>query len=283
MVGTALHRRGMYSAASARVSIRNDMNAKTLFGILTMHSSGPTGHSFQIAPGLLKTLDWQLKHMKPIKLLLMSAALAMVALGPRAQANQNLGSPGIKQYLPLVFEFPTTGPKEPPFPDPTWIYWYNTPGGNTPITTDPTTGLANPTPGSNTSSLGSLKIVTPWPASGASQDVFFGCFDDGSPYDFTELADLTTYRNISFSILVQPGTALNGSGNYGAINAGFCDTSYGWQQAGSVTIPAAAAYSWQRLTVPIVQSQVGAGLNRYEPDIAFQYDNWGGYPAAGTT
>src|SRR5271157_4706504 len=189
MVGTALHRRGMYSAASARVSIGNDMNAKTLFGILTMHSGGPTGHSFQIAPGLLKTLDWQLKHMKPIKLLLMSAALAMVALGPRAQANQNLGSPGIKQYLPLVFEFPTTGPKEPPFPDPTWIYWYNTPGGNTAITTDPSTWTNSPVPGGNTTkNFGSLEVISDFQGVANTQDVIFGTFADSGGYNTSVLA-----------------------------------------------------------------------------------------------
>jgi hypothetical protein len=211
-----------------------------------------------------------------------AAALALVCSGQRALAQ--IGMPGTETYTDLKFTFPTTGPTETPFNDPTWIYWYNTPGGNAAITTDPTTDKSSNTAGANTSSSGSLEVVTPWStATGDTQDVFFGCFADSGSYNFAELADLTTYQSIDFDILVQTNTVLSSGTNYGGIGVGFCSTGYGYQQAGSVTIPSTASAGWVHLSVPINQASIGSSLNRDEPAIAFDYANYSGYPATNAT
>lgn len=212
------------------------------------------------------------------------AAFALAFISQRAPAQ--IGQPGtVQRNILLEFTFPTTGPTEPPFPDPTWTYWFNSPGGG-PVTNDPTTDASNPVAGANTSDSGSLIIVTPFPAGFPSQDVFFGCFADNGSYNFSEVADITTYQAIQFDILVQSGQTLftnASSTNYGSIQAGFIDTGYGYQEVGAVTIPSTASTGWVHLSVPINQALVGTAYNQLQPGIAFNYNNFTGYPTNGTT
>jgi hypothetical protein len=210
--------------------------------------------------------------------ILAAAAMALVSTAPRAQAqNQGLGQYGsVQKNTTLEFGFPTTGPSEGIFADPAWVSWYNVGSVND----DATTGYGNNAPGANTANYGSLMVVTPYPATGASQNVFFGGFDDGWGWDDNEQADLTTYASLDFWILVQPGTTLSSSGDFGTIGVGFQDHI---GALGYPTIPAAAATRWQHISCPIVQSAIGSTLSQLEGEPCFNVANWGGYPAPGTT
>jgi hypothetical protein len=148
--------------------------------------------------------------------------------------------------------------------------------GYTDILVDPKTDSSSPIVGGSTSGSGSLKVISP--LAGYTQDVFFGTFASNinSSYDFSVLANTAYYTNVSFDILVAPGTPLSSSGNYGAIIVGFITTSYGqdWITGGTVTIPASASSSWYHVSVPIVQSQDFGDV----PGIALGINSFGGYP-----
>lgn len=173
-----------------------------------------------------------------------------------------------------AFTFPTSGPDEGQFYDPTWIYWYNSPGGNQPIITDPTTDASNPVAGANTSDSGSLEVISP--LAGYTQDVFFGCFADSGSYNFSTEADTTKFSSVSFDILVASNTPLSSSGNYGAIQVGFISSGYGYEAitGGTVTIPASASSNWFHVSVPIDQTQGFGDV----PGIALDINSYGGYP-----
>lgn len=208
-----------------------------------------------------------MKIQKQLASGLVAAALALACSAPQAQAQTVITNT-------FTFSFPTTGPTEPPFPDPTWIYWYNSPGGNAPIITDPTTDASNPVAGANTSDSGSLMVISP--LAGYTQNVFFGTFADSGSYNFSVVADTTKYSSVSFDILVASNTPLNSSGNYGGIGVGFISTGYGYEQltAGNPTIPASASNSWFHVSVPIDQTQ---GLGDV-PGICLDLNSYGGYP-----
>lgn len=167
----------------------------------------------------------------------------------------------------------------------TWVYWYSSPGNNTPIKVDPKTDASNPTPGANTSTSGSLFVVSP--LAGGTQDVFFGMFasNSASPYSFNVEADLNYYTNISFDILVAPGTPLSSQGNYGNIGVGIINTIYGYYQIGSATIPSTASSAWDHIVIPINQSTLPSSdvtvpgltfdINSYSNSYPlFTFTNW---------
>jgi hypothetical protein len=175
-----------------------------------------------------------------------------------------------------TFDFTfATGGAPSPF-NSTWIYWYNYPGNNIPILTDPKTDSSNPTPGANTSGSGSLMVISPLNETSDEQDVFFGTFASNinNGYDFSVEANTAAYTNISFDILVAPGTPLNSSGNYGVIAVGFITSIYGQDWVGTNTIPASASSSWSHVVVPINQGQSYGDV----PGIAFDINSYGGYP-----
>src|SRR5665213_2210709 len=151
----------------------------------------------------------------------------------------------------------------------TWIYWYNSPGGNAPILEDPTQDA------SNNPASGSLEVISP--LAGSTQDVFFGTFASNvnNGYDFSVEANLVLYTNISFDIMVASNTPLSSSGNYGSIGVGVINSSYGYQQFSSVTIPATASNHWVHLVVPIDQTQNNLATI---PGLAFAINSYGGYP-----
>ena len=150
--------------------------------------------------------------------------------------------------------------------------------GYTDILVDPKTDSSNPTPGANTSGSGSLKVISPLNETANEQNVFFGTFASNinNSYDFSVRANTALYTNVSFDILVAPGTPLSSSGNYGAIQVGFITASYGqdWITAGTVTIPASASSSWYHVSVPIDQTQDFGDV----PGIALDINSYSGYP-----
>ena len=198
---------------------------------------------------------------------LAAAALALACSTPRTQAQTIITNT-------YTFTFPTTGPSEGPFNDPTWLYWYNSPGNNAPIITDPTTDASNPVPGANTSDSGSLMVVSP--LAGYTQDVFFGTFADSGGYNFSVEANTVFFSSVSFDILVASNTPLSTSSNYGNIGVGFISSGYGYEQitTGNVTIPASAASNWYHVSVPIDQTQGFGDV----PGICLDINSYGGYP-----
>jgi hypothetical protein len=200
---------------------------------------------------------------------LAAAVLALACSAPRTQ-----GTTIITNTFDFTF---ATGGATSPF-NSTWIYWYNQNPGYTDILVDPKTDSSNPIPGANTSGSGSLKVISPLNETVNEQDVFFGTFASNinNAYDFSVEADTAFYTNVSFDILVAPGTPLSSSGNYGAIQVGFITTSYGqdWITAGTVTIPASASSSWYHVSVPIDQTQGFGNV----PGIALDINSFSGYP-----
>jgi hypothetical protein len=198
---------------------------------------------------------------------LAAAALALACSAPRTQ-----GATIITNTFDFTF---ATGDATSPF-NSTWIYWYSVNPGYTDILVDPTTDSSNPTVGASTSGSGSLKVISP--LAGYTQDVFFGTFASNinNAYDFSIEANTAFYTNVSFDILVAPGTPSSSSGNYGAITVGFITASYGqdWITGGTVTIPASASSSWYHVSVPIVQSQDFGDV----PGIALDINSYSGYP-----
>lgn len=154
----------------------------------------------------------------------------------------------------------------------TWVYWYNYPGGNTPILSDPSHDAQN------NANSGSLKVVSPLNENnGNEQDVFFGTFASNidNTYDFSVEANLNYYTNISFDILVAPGTALSGNGDYGSIGVGVMNPSgYAYVQFGTATIPASAANSWYHVVVPV---NLSLGVTDV-PGIVLDINSYSGYP-----
>ena len=203
-----------------------------------------------------------------------AACAAAALLGLAASVPQIQGQTVITNTFEFTF---ATGGATSPF-NSTWIYWYNQNPGYTDILVDPKTDSSNPTPGANTSGSGSLKVISPLNETVNEQNVFFGTFASNinNSYDFSVLANTALYTNVSFDILVAPGTPLSSSGNYGTIQVGFITTGYGqdWITGGIVTIPASASSSWYHISVPIVQSQAFGNV----PGIAFDINSYGGYP-----
>ena len=150
-----------------------------------------------------------------------------------------------------------------------WIYWYNTPGGNTPMYGDVGIDANNKT---NTS--GALEVDSPF-GTGGTQNVFFGTFGNGGGYDFSVEANLINYTNISFDIMVPKGTQPDGNGNFGSIGVGIINSGYGYEQFAQPTIPGAASNGWVHIVVPIDQTKPNLAT---VPGIAFDFNNYGGYP-----
>jgi hypothetical protein len=151
-----------------------------------------------------------------------------------------------------------------------WIYWYNTPGGNSPMTC--VYGLdAN----NNTTTSGCLEMDSPFLGVNGTQNVIFGTFGNQYGYDFSKRANLLLYTNITFDLRVPQGMPVNGSGNFGSIGVGIINSGYGYQQFGSVTIPASASNGWVHFSVPIDKTQNNLTT---VPGLAFDINNYGGYP-----
>jgi hypothetical protein len=201
------------------------------------------------------------------RLVVGAAALALAGSASRTQAATIISNT-------FTFTFDNGGATSP-F-NSTWIYWYNSPGGNSPILCDPTTDASNPIAGANTSGSGSLMVVSP--LAGYTQNVFFGTFASNkyNAYDFSVEANMLLYSNISFDILVASNTPLSGAGNFGSIGVGIINsTSYGYQQFGSVTIPASASNSWFHASVLVDKAQDNLTT---VPGIALDINSYGGYP-----
>jgi hypothetical protein len=159
-----------------------------------------------------------------------------------------------------------------------WIYWYNSPGGNTPVTNDVNTPDPNGGAGA-----GSLLIWNPFGAdnghgsTNSTQNLFFGTFDNGYGYDFTETANLLNFDTISFDVYVGTNSiAPDGSGGFGSIGVGMTGAAGGgYQQFGSVEIPGAASNGWVTVSVPI--DHTAANIN-VAPAVCFDYNMYSGYP-----
>jgi len=152
----------------------------------------------------------------------------------------------------------------------TWIYWYNIPGGNANITNSVSHDAS-----ANTNS-GSLEVWSPF-AGASSQNVFFGTFANniGNGYDFSIKANVTLYTNITFDILVDSNTVPDGAGNFGTIQVGFINSSYGFVQCYSgQTVPGSATNSWVHMTFPIDPTVNGATTI---PGIAMSVTSYGAY------
>jgi hypothetical protein len=144
-----------------------------------------------------------------------------------------------------------------------WFYWYGF-YGNTGITNDVNVNVAN------NPANGSAEIDLPFTSSG-NQQTIVGSFNDGGQYDFTETANGLNYTNISFDILVKPGTPPDSSGGFGQLNVGFYNTG----TFGGVEIPGAASNGWVSLSVPVSKTVSGIGS---VAAFLFNYNSYGGYP-----
>ncbi len=157
-----------------------------------------------------------------------------------------------------------------------WIRWYDY-GGN--ITCKYGLDANN-----QTATSGCLQIDSPFGA-GGNQNVFFGTFANRWGYDFDKRLNMVNYTNITFDVMMAPGTQprTNGSGvalDFGNINVGIINAGYGYQGMGDVTIPLAASNSWVHLSQPVDITQNNLAN---VPGIAMKYANYGGYPHFATT
>ena len=161
-----------------------------------------------------------------------------------------------------------------------WITWYNTPGGNLPMTNDVT--MPDPAGGAG---AGSLWVVNPFSAAhgfgntNSTQNLFFGTFGNGAPYDFSVEANLLNFDYVSFDIFVGTNAAFvpDSSGGWGTLGVGVITSGYGYEQfgGGSVEIPGNASNTWVHIQVPIDHTL--AGITTI-PGICFDYNQYGGYP-----
>ncbi len=106
---------------------------------------------------------------------------------------------------------------------------------------------------------------------------FFGTFAENpaQAYDFSVEADLLVYSNISFDIHFPPGTPLSANGDFGSIGVGIINSSYGYQNFASPTVPASATNGWAHISVNVDKTQDHlAGV----PGIVLDKNNYGGYP-----
>jgi hypothetical protein len=207
----------------------------------------------------------KIKLKEPFQTGLLAAACGLLLLGSAAQSQAQTF---ITESYTNTFD---VGANAEPFAGSgsvaSWIYWFNTPGGNTPMTNDVTMDAGNDP------SSGSLLVVSPF--TNSTQNVFFGTFGNQWGYDFGTRADLTKYTNVTFDIRVDTNMVPNGSGNFGNIGVGMINASYGYQQFGSVTIPASATNGWVHFEVQI--NQTLANLQN-APGIALAYNSYSGYP-----
>ncbi len=174
----------------------------------------------------------------------LTAVVAALALA--ASIGTGRAQPPLPFPFSCTFSFPTGG-STTNFPDPSWIYWYNLPGGNSPMTDDVSMDYVN-----NTNS-GCLIYSVPFANASNTQDVIYGTFNNLFPF-FADSANLTESSNISFWIRADPSTAPRKVGginvDYGTISTGFF-FPYSFEAEGSVTIPMSASNNWVQLNVPI--------------------------------
>jgi hypothetical protein len=154
-----------------------------------------------------------------------------------------------------------------------WIYWYGLGFNNTQMTWDGTMDAEG-----NTNS-GSLMVSMPFTNSG-DQAVWFGTFDNKSGYDNALTYDGSKFTNITVKIHVQPGTALDASGDFGLLQFGLVD--HNWSHGGTFygngqTIPAAATNGWVTLVQPVDLTDPLLG-SPGSSGVDFKYTSYGGYP-----
>lgn len=158
-----------------------------------------------------------------------------------------------------------------------WISWYDTPGNNSPLTNDVTT----PDPGAGLpGTVGSLMVDNPF--TNGNQNLFFGTFGNQTTYDWSTQVDLAPFDTIAFDVYVKPVNPNNGqivqtssSTNFGTLQVGVMTPAPAAIFFGSVTIPASASNGWVHLTMPINHA---IGDQSHIGGIAFNYNNYGGYP-----
>jgi hypothetical protein len=158
-----------------------------------------------------------------------------------------------------------------------WVYWYGLGYNNTLMTNDPTMDAQGKT---NTS--GSLLVYSPFGASGG-QDVFFGTFDNISPYDNTEVIPSSMITNLSFDIHVAPGTRLSSAGDFGTITMALIDPAWGgnFNYFTAITIPAAATNGWVHLSDTNIFNDISSFINAGFANAAgveYNYNSFNGYP-----
>ncbi len=154
-----------------------------------------------------------------------------------------------------------------------WLYWYGVNPGNSAILWDAAKDAAT------NAGSGSLAIELPFGPSG-NQQVMFGTFGNGYGYDGSVRYNANQFTNISVDVFVEPGTPVNGAGNFGTLEFSFVIS--GWLNGGgpfttNAIIPASATNGWVHLVVPVA---VGT-LNYDDPGVAgfgFKYTSYSGYP-----
>jgi hypothetical protein len=156
-----------------------------------------------------------------------------------------------------------------------WIYWYNTPGTGG-ITND----VTHPDPFGG-EDAGSLEVFNPFGTAG-TQNVFFGTFGNGGPYDFSVEVNLLNFTNVSFDIYAGTNNIPDSTGDFGTLGVGVITSGYSYEQFGNgaITIPGAASNGWVHISVPIDHTL--AGITTI-PGICFDYANYSGYPTNTTT
>ncbi len=150
-----------------------------------------------------------------------------------------------------------------------WIYWYGAPGNGLPMTNDVSLDVFND-PNS-----GSLQVVSLFDA-GPAQNVFFGTFGNGDPYDFSTELNFNLVGSITFYLRMAPGTPprTNAFGvplDFGTIGVGIVTANYVYEQFGAPTIPLTASNAWVRFMVPVDYSQPNISD---VPGIAFSINNY---------
>src|SRR5579862_247702 len=156
-----------------------------------------------------------------------------------------------------------------------WINWYDTPGSNTQMTCDVTTPDPNGGPGA-----GSLMVDNPF--TNGNQNLFFGTFGNQAGYDWSTQVDLAPFDTIAFDVFVKPVNPntsqivqTSSSTNFGTLQVGVMTPAPAAIFFGSVTIPASASNGWVHLSMPINHAM---GDQSHIGGIAFNYNNYGGYP-----
>jgi hypothetical protein len=176
----------------------------------------------------------------------MGFALAILALPGIVSTSHGQAPPPTDS---ITNSFPNDGSQPH-----SWIYWYGWNAGNSAIAWDGTKDAGND-PNS-----GSLMITLPM--TNNNQQVWFGTFQNTSPYSGGVVYDGTFFTNIDFDILMDPSSITNTTGDFGPmyvslVRSGTPDGGSPFNAANQITIPANAATGWVHLSVPVLTNVPG--------------------------
>jgi len=184
-------------------------------------------------------------------------------------------SPSQAQFLTgsQTNSFPNLG-NTSNFTMPSWIYWYNIPGGNTPMTCNVSLSADN-----DVATSGCLEVDTPFLTVSNSQNLIMYWLTNSDTYNYNGqlYINLELYTNITVKCLVPQGIPPGPDGNFATVQWGYVSGGNWSSQSFGVSteIPAAASNGWVTLVCPINHALPGLSTCS---GLTFNIQAYGGYP-----